>query len=129
MPTKYTVLMAAAFSAFAQTAHVHQEQASAVPLQPLAQQVRRIEGALEYLGQPLSATEQQGINEAVADADETSAVHKIEQLLDKLVLVNIEINPESRVKVEQGAAKPELVEGGTRLFLVKVLNQARYVRR
>jgi hypothetical protein len=26
------------------------------------------------------------------------------------------------VKVEQGAAKPELVEGGTRLFLVKVVN-------
>jgi hypothetical protein len=38
------------------------------------------------------------------------------------VLVNVDINPESRVKVEQGPAKPELVEGGTRLFLVKVVN-------
>src|SRR4029453_14661622 len=31
---------------------------------------------------------------------------------------------ESRVSVEQGPATPELVEGGTRLFLVKVLNEA-----
>jgi hypothetical protein len=28
------------------------------------------------------------------------------------------------VKAEQGAAGPELVQGGTRLFLVKVLNEA-----
>ena len=34
------------------------------------------------------------------------------------------INPESRVRVEAGRAKPELVEGGTRLFLVKVINEA-----
>src|SRR5262249_10933261 len=31
---------------------------------------------------------------------------------------------ESRVKVEEGTANPELVEAGTRLFLVKVINNA-----
>ena len=36
----------------------------------------------------------------------------------------VHISPESRVRVEQGAAPPELVQGGTRLFLVKVLNDA-----
>ena len=34
----------------------------------------------------------------------------------------VEINAESRVKVDQGSAKPELVEAGTRVFLVKVIN-------
>ena len=47
---------------------------------------------------------------------------QLESILDRYVLVTVDINPESRVKVEQGAAKPELVEAGTRLFLVKVIN-------
>ncbi|HKS97824.1 MAG TPA: CehA/McbA family metallohydrolase, partial [Terriglobia bacterium] len=42
--------------------------------------------------------------------------------LDRHALITVDINPESRVKVEQGAAKPELVEAGARLFLVKVVN-------
>ena len=46
----------------------------------------------------------------------------LESILDAHVLLNVDINPESRVKVEEGAAKPELVEAGTRLFLVKVIN-------
>jgi hypothetical protein len=36
----------------------------------------------------------------------------------------VDINPESRVKVQAGAAKPELVEAGARIFLLKVVNQA-----
>jgi hypothetical protein len=96
-----------------------------VPLQPIAQQVRRLETALNYLGQPLLAADQKEINDAIAEADEVAAVKRLERLLDKYTLAVVEINPESRVKVEQGLAKPELVESGTRLFLVKVLNQAR----
>ena len=46
----------------------------------------------------------------------------LESILDAHVLLNVDINPESRVKVEEGTAKPELVEAGTRLFLVKVIN-------
>ena len=97
---------------------------AAVPLQPLAQQVRRIETALNYLGQPLLAADQKEINDAIAESDEIAAVKRLERVLDKYALATIEINPEGRVKVEQGAAKPELVESGARLFLVKVLNQA-----
>jgi hypothetical protein len=95
------------------------------PLQPMAQQVRRLETALTYLGQPLLDADQKEINAAIADVDEIAAVKRLERVLDKYTLAMIEINPESRVKVEQGSAKPDLVEGGTRLFLVKVLNQAR----
>ena len=95
-----------------------------VALQPFAQQARRLEQALLYLGQPLSAEASSAINEAVGMEDEGEAVRAIESVLDKHVLVEVEINPESRVKLRQGAARPALVEQGTRLFLVKVLNQA-----
>lgn len=103
--------------------HVHQPaSAPKVPLQPLAQQVRQLEDALEYLGQPLTPAEQKQINAAIGNTDEAAAVAAIESVLDPHVLAVVDINPESRVKVEQGAAKPELVEEGSRLFLVKVAN-------
>ncbi len=95
-----------------------------VSLQPFAQQVRQVETTLGYLGQPLSADDHEVIDQAVADADEVAAVVRLEQTLDKYTLAIVEINPESRVKVQPGAAKPELVEAGTRIFLVKVVNKA-----
>src|SRR5579872_1799131 len=116
----------ACLTVYSQPAHHHDDQAiAAVPLQPLAQQVRRLEGALEYLGQPLAAADHARLNEAIALSDEFIAAANIQKILDKYVLVEVEINPEGRVKVEQGEAKPDVVEGGTRLFLVKVVNQAR----
>src|SRR4029453_7520599 len=95
-----------------------------VPLQPLSQQVRRLETALRFLGQPFPAAEQQAINDAIALTDERAAVERLQHILDQYVLARVHINPESRVRVEAGGAKPELVEGGTRLFLVKVNNEA-----
>ena len=96
----------------------------AVPLQPLAQQGRQLETALSYLGQPLPADDLARIDEAIADTQENEAVKRLQSVLDPHVLALVHINPESRVKVEQGPAKPELVEAGTRLFLVKVINEA-----
>ena len=101
--------------------HQHAEPA-AIPLQPLAQQVRQLEEAMTYLGQPFAPADSRRIHEAIANPDESAAVHTLETILDAHVLLNVDINPESRVKVEEGAAKPELVEAGTRLFLVKVVN-------
>jgi hypothetical protein len=95
-----------------------------VPLQPLAQQARRVESALSYLGQPLAPGDRQSIDAAVALSDEETAVQQIQTTLDKYALAIVRINAESRVSVEQGTARPELVESGTRLFLVKVLNEA-----
>jgi len=95
-----------------------------VPLQPLAEQVRQIEAALDWLGQPLSVKEAHQINDAIGRSDEAQAVSGLEAVLDAHVLTVVSINPESVVKVERGAAPAELVEGGTRLFLVKVLNDA-----
>ncbi len=95
-----------------------------VPLQPLAQQVRRLETALSYLGQPLPPADRQSIDEAIAMTDEEAATDQLQTTLDKYVLAVVRINPESRVSVDQGPAEPDVVEGGTRLFLVKVLNEA-----
>ena len=95
-----------------------------VSLQPFAQQVRQVETTLAYLGQPLSADDHEAINQAVANADEAAAVMRLEQTLDKYTLAIVEINPESRVKVQPGAAKPELAQAGTRIFVVKVVNKA-----
>jgi hypothetical protein len=99
-------------------------QGPTVPLQPLAQQARRLEAALKYLGQPLSADDHRALNDAIALTDEATAVSRVQQILDRSVLATVHINPESRVKVAQGAAPPNLVQEGTRLFLVKVLNDA-----
>ena len=98
--------------------------AASVPLQPFAQQVRRLEDALSYIGQPLPMADHAAINRALALKDESEAAEKLQEILDQHVLVEVDINAESRVKVRQGKAKPELVEKGTRMFLVKVSNGA-----
>lgn len=95
-----------------------------VPLQPFAQQVRQVETSLAYLGQPLAQNDGDAINHAIGNADEAAAIAQLEQILDKYVLAVVDINPESRVRVQPGQAKPELVEAGTRVFLVKVINKA-----
>jgi len=68
--------------------------------------------------------DQHAINEAIAKTDEAAAIAQLEQVLDKYALAIVDINPESRVKVQPGPAKPELVEAGSRIFLVKVINKA-----
>ncbi|HWK10275.1 MAG TPA: hypothetical protein VNR64_09510, partial [Vicinamibacterales bacterium] len=102
-------------------AHVH--ATAAVALQPLAQQARRVETALTFLGQPLTSSEHHAIDEAIGMVDEAAAVARLQHVLDAHTIAHVHVNPESRVKVEQGEATPELVQGGTRLFLVKVVNE------
>jgi hypothetical protein len=88
-----------------------------VELQPLAAQAQRIGDALASLGVPLSAKE-------VAAITSATKVQKLQALLDKHALLGVIINPEQRVKVVPGPAKPELDENGWRVFLVKVINEA-----
>ena len=88
-----------------------------VEFQPLSAQVTRVVQTLEMVGEPLPPTDVQALQSA-------KTVEQIQRILDKHVLAGIDINPESRVKVQQGPAKAELVEQGWRAFLVKVHNQA-----
>jgi hypothetical protein len=65
-------LILSGIAAAQEAAHQHPATAP-VPLQPLAQQVRQLEDALNYLGQALPATDQRRINEAIGNDGSLSA--------------------------------------------------------
>src|SRR3989441_1840352 len=95
-----------------------------VELQPLVAQVRRVIEAADYLGSPLSASDRKTLEAAFNKSDADEGSEAIQRVLDRYCLFGVNINPESRVKVAPGPAKPELVEKGWRQFLVKVHNEA-----
>lgn len=95
-----------------------------VPLQPLAAQAQRVADALEYLGQPLGEQDLARLRDASMADDEAAGARAIQEVLDRLALAGININPESRVKSQPGPAAPELAQHGWRVFLVKVHNEA-----
>lgn len=95
-----------------------------VEFQPLFAQAKRIADALEYLGEPLAQEDWSAIEKLAQAEDQTQAVLALQRILDKYVLVSVNINPESRVKAQPGSRKPVLVQQGWRNFLVKVHNEA-----
>jgi hypothetical protein len=90
---------------------------TAVEHQPLAAQAQRVIESLAYLGEPLSQQE-------IIDIRNAKSVEQIQKVLDPHCLAGININPESRVKVQEGPARPELMQNGWRTFLLKVYNEA-----
>jgi hypothetical protein len=100
------------------------EDLPAVPIQPLAQQARRLQAALEFLGQPFLKSTQDAINHALSEHDDQAAAKSLQLALDPFVLAIVDINAESRVKVQRGPADAALIQGGSRFFLVKVINRA-----
>ena len=95
-----------------------------VELQPLQSQARRVAAALEAAGTPLTSKQQQALDKALAEADPKKGVRAIQEVLDPLCLLMVNVNPESRVKVREGAAPHKLIEHGWSIFLVKVHNEA-----
>jgi hypothetical protein len=95
-----------------------------VELQPLSAQVTRVVEALDYLGAPLSAADKRALEKAAADSNDAGASRRLQAVLDRYCLLEVDINPESRVHVVAGRARPELMEQGWRTFLVKVRNAA-----
>ena len=91
-----------------------------VEWQPFAAQVKRVTEALDYLGSPFTALERKAIDAALAQQD----AFRLQQALDVHCLFGVNINPEMRVKAQQGATRPDLVEQGWRVFLVKVENDS-----
>lgn len=74
--------------------------------QPLAAQVSRLLEALVFLGEPLPAEETAQLKQFTgAPGDRAQAAAEIQKILDRHCLVGVEINPESRVKVQEGPAK------------------------
>jgi hypothetical protein len=95
-----------------------------VEWQPLSAQIQRLVEATEFVGSPLSAEDRAKLDSATRDADPQRAVVTAQTVLDAYCLAAVTINPEMRVKVAQGPAKPVLVEKGWRTFLVKIHNES-----
>lgn len=92
--------------------------------QPLVAATGRLVQALKYVGAPLLAEDQAAVQAAMRETDAATSIAGIQAVLDKYCLVGVHINPESRVKVAEGAVRKELVQQGWRTFLVKVHNEA-----
>ena len=95
-----------------------------VEKQPLVAATERLVQALEYIGSPLGADERKMLESALKTEGDADCTEAVQNVLDKLCIVGVSINPESRVSLVEGLAKRELVQQGWRTFLVKVHNEA-----
>ena len=95
-----------------------------VDFQPLASQALRVNESMQFLGAPFSEGDRKALEAACRETDAAKGVRDIQRVLDPHVLIFVNINPESRVKVAAGQVRPELQEQGWRTFLVKVHNEA-----
>jgi hypothetical protein len=92
----------------------------AVEGQPLGSNVTRLLEALETLGAPLPADAARALT-AAAKAQDSD---KLQELHDPHVLIQVNINPESRVKVIRGPATVALQQAGYTPVIIKVVNEA-----
>lgn len=90
-----------------------------VEAQPLGANIERLDQALEYLGAPLPADVRTVLRRAIEARDAKT----LQELLDGHVLLCVQINPESRVRVIRGPASATLQQGGYTPVLVKVINE------
>lgn len=95
-----------------------------VERQPLISATERLIEALTYVGAPLNEQDLAAIKAATMEKQDVDAVLGIQKVLDPNCLAFIHINPESRVKLEEGPVKKELMQQGWRTFLVKVANES-----
>lgn len=95
--------------------------AKAQDKQPFYFHINNLIEALDYIGVPISNADKKNIQQLIQNNSESD---KINEILDKYTLFNIQINPESRVKVNAGISKPELLQSGWETFLIRVENQA-----
>ncbi len=92
--------------------------------QPFLAQAIRIGEALSFIGSALPQASFEKLQDLKNSQYDQETVKTVQELLDPFCLAEIEINPESRVKVFQGPAKPVLIQEGWSTFLLKVHNQA-----
>jgi len=98
---------------------------AAVEFQPLAAQISRVLQALELVGEPLPKEDAAEVQKLIQNGPPSArTTERLQRILDKYCLAGVDINPESRVKVQQGQANAVLIEQGWRAFLVKVRNEA-----
>lgn len=94
------------------------------PAQPFLHHARRVAAALATLGEPIAGWDAR-IDAALAAGGVSAAALEARRLLDERTLLSAVISPEARVGTLRGAAVPELMQGGWRLFLLRIDNPAR----
>jgi hypothetical protein len=97
---------------------------TAIEPQPLLAHTLRLREALSFLGSSLSIEDEKRLLALEKRPLTQQVVKDVQDILDPYCLAMININPEARVKVERGHAKANLIQGGWKSFLVKVINDA-----
>ncbi|HTE23113.1 CehA/McbA family metallohydrolase [Flavitalea sp.] len=92
--------------------------------QPLISQALRIDQALQFLGSSLNKEDRDRLMELKKKKPGAEVVKEIQQILDPYCLAGVNINPEARVMVTRGPARPVLIQGGWTSFLVKIHNES-----
>ena len=92
--------------------------------QPLAANVTRLITAMDYLGTPLPAEDV----DRLQSAGKARNAERLQQILDRHVLLVVSLNPEVRVKVSRGPAKAILHQSGFVPHIVKVVNESTVTR-
>lgn len=95
-----------------------------VESQPLLAQAIRLKDALSFLGSSLTKEDEETLIALQRQAPAPEISKQVQKILDPYCLAVININPESRVKVARGPAKPKLIQNGWVSYLVKVNNDA-----
>ena len=88
-----------------------------MPIQLLAQMRDASQEALEFLGQPFPKNTQRALNKALSEHEDQAAANSLQVALDPFVLAIVDINAESRVKVQRGPADAVRCPGESRFFL------------
>ena len=92
--------------------------------QPLLAMAQRVAEVLDRLGEPFVSAQRRAIK-AMEDAGEiVNAARAALDMLQSRVLLSASITPESRVSVKRQRNVAALVQGGWRLFLVRINNPA-----
>src|SRR5690349_7050445 len=100
----------------AQHEHQHEQTAMGAKLvekveaQPLLAQALRVAEALNYIGNSLPQHASKRLQELRNLPYNAKTVQSVQEILDPYCLAEVEINPEARVKVSAGPAKPELIQ-------------------
>lgn len=121
-----TVLVVCTMHTFCQhhTHHSSKEAVTDIEPQPLLAQALRLKEALSFLGSSLSKVDEDRLQKLQHKTLTPEISKQIQGILDPYCLAKININPESRVKVERGNAEAKLIQHGWVCYLVKVVNEA-----
>ena len=92
--------------------------------QPLLAQAIRLKDALSFLGSSLTKEDEKQLISLQQQPLTGQTSKRVQEILDPYCLAMVNINPESRVKVLRGPAKPRLIQNGWVSYLVKVNNEA-----